>query len=389
MLALSQKSQAAFVGVRSTFYRLAMIAGQGGLVYLAGMLSDRTGQPVTAWRWCSGCWRWLRAARRVALLGAAAAGGRPAGAQRPHGRGVLARLPRRLRGLLPQARHRARAGLPAAVPLCRGAAAEAGHALHAGPARGRRPGPEDAGRGHRLRQLRHRGAHRGRAAGRLADLAHGPEALLWPLVLCMHLPNLAYVALALWQPQGLAVVSTAIAVEQFGSRCAPSARASAARQRQRAQVVLQLRAARSPGDHRADARVLRVPRRAPAAPALPPSSAAMGASAATAAFFCGFGQAVAQEGHVLQRAAAALGHALAVLAGEQARWPAGSRSSGPGRCPRTAARIPAPRACGGTGGTAAAPSPACAGGGGRRSPRRRGCRPRSTRWCPSTAPCPG
>ncbi|HRC36550.1 MAG TPA: MFS transporter, partial [Rubrivivax sp.] len=32
MLALPQRTQAAFVGVRSTFYRLSMIAGQGGLV---------------------------------------------------------------------------------------------------------------------------------------------------------------------------------------------------------------------------------------------------------------------------------------------------------------------------------------------------------------------
>ncbi len=30
-------------------YRLAMIAGQGGVVYLAGLLQDRTGQVITAW----------------------------------------------------------------------------------------------------------------------------------------------------------------------------------------------------------------------------------------------------------------------------------------------------------------------------------------------------
>ena len=43
MLALPTHSQAAFVGVRSTFYRIAMIAGQGGLVYLAGQLTEQTG----------------------------------------------------------------------------------------------------------------------------------------------------------------------------------------------------------------------------------------------------------------------------------------------------------------------------------------------------------
>ena len=49
MLALPQNKQAAFVGVRSTFYRLANIAGQGGLVYLAGQLTERTGDVAYAW----------------------------------------------------------------------------------------------------------------------------------------------------------------------------------------------------------------------------------------------------------------------------------------------------------------------------------------------------
>jgi len=49
LLALPQHQQAAFVGVRSTFYRLAMIAGQGGLVYLAGSLQAATGDIRRAW----------------------------------------------------------------------------------------------------------------------------------------------------------------------------------------------------------------------------------------------------------------------------------------------------------------------------------------------------
>ncbi|MFA9216219.1 MAG: MFS transporter, partial [Sphingomonadaceae bacterium] len=49
MLGLSQHQQAAFVGVRSTFYKLAMIAGQGGLVFLAGKLTEATGDVASAW----------------------------------------------------------------------------------------------------------------------------------------------------------------------------------------------------------------------------------------------------------------------------------------------------------------------------------------------------
>lgn len=45
----TQRQQAAFVGVRSAFYKLAMISGQGGLVYIAGELIKSTGDPAHAW----------------------------------------------------------------------------------------------------------------------------------------------------------------------------------------------------------------------------------------------------------------------------------------------------------------------------------------------------
>ncbi len=50
MLSLEPHQQAAYVGVRSTFYRIAMIAGQGLLVMLAGQLETRTGGDIPlAW----------------------------------------------------------------------------------------------------------------------------------------------------------------------------------------------------------------------------------------------------------------------------------------------------------------------------------------------------
>jgi PAT family beta-lactamase induction signal transducer AmpG len=45
MLGLSEQKQAYFVGIRSTFYRLAMITGQGLLIILAGYLETATGMP--------------------------------------------------------------------------------------------------------------------------------------------------------------------------------------------------------------------------------------------------------------------------------------------------------------------------------------------------------
>ncbi len=50
MLALTQKNQAAFVGIRSTFYRLSSIFGQGVLVAVAGLIETRTGNIPGSWR---------------------------------------------------------------------------------------------------------------------------------------------------------------------------------------------------------------------------------------------------------------------------------------------------------------------------------------------------
>ena len=49
MLATTEDQQSFFVGVRTMFYRLAMISGQGLLVVLAGTIQTRTGNTSFAW----------------------------------------------------------------------------------------------------------------------------------------------------------------------------------------------------------------------------------------------------------------------------------------------------------------------------------------------------
>ena len=44
----------------------------------------------------------------------------------------------------------------------------------------------------------------------------GLKRMLWPLMVCMHAPNTVFIALAMWQPQNLWIVSSAVALEQFG-----------------------------------------------------------------------------------------------------------------------------------------------------------------------------
>ena len=49
MLSLKQHQQAAYVGARSMFFRLSMLTGQGALVFLAGKLTELTGNTSFAW----------------------------------------------------------------------------------------------------------------------------------------------------------------------------------------------------------------------------------------------------------------------------------------------------------------------------------------------------
>ncbi|MBI2517664.1 MAG: AmpG family muropeptide MFS transporter [Opitutae bacterium] len=214
MLALPAYQQAAFVGVRSTFYRLAMIAGQGGLVYLAGTLQDMTGDVARAWSLVFGV-------LTAMFIGA--------------GLYHLAVLPR------PATDRSAPTGQPALT----GFFTVFGEFF-------RKPGigvtlaflllyrfaeaqllklvtpflldpRTDGGLGLTTQQV-------GIAYGTVGVIAltlggllggyvisrYGLKRLLWPMILIMHVPNLVFVTLALTQPGNLLVIAGALAVEQFG-----------------------------------------------------------------------------------------------------------------------------------------------------------------------------
>ena len=50
MIALDEKRQSAFIGIRNTFYRIAMIFGQGVLIVFAGAVEKYAGNSASAWR---------------------------------------------------------------------------------------------------------------------------------------------------------------------------------------------------------------------------------------------------------------------------------------------------------------------------------------------------
>ncbi|RZL35513.1 MAG: MFS transporter [Rubrivivax sp.] len=217
MLALPQHSQAAFVGVRSTFYRLANITGQGALVYLAGELTERSGSVVTAWSWvfwglavlfsALAAWHAFvlpRPAADVRGAGRAAARGLVADFfavfasffKKP---GILVTLGFLLLYRFPEAQL-----LKLASPFLLDPLDHGGLGLST----------KEVGIAYGtvgLIALTLGGLCGGWVISRI-----GLKRALWPLVAAMHVPNVAFLLLALTHPTSLAVISAALAVEQFG-----------------------------------------------------------------------------------------------------------------------------------------------------------------------------
>ena len=214
MLALPQGTQAAFVGVRSTCYRLAMIAGQGGLVFLAGRLTENLASPALAWAWVFG----LMAAFFVVL-----AAWHQWALPRPAGDHAVLRGEHfwrdflqvfeaffakpeigRILAFLLLYRFAEAQLLKLVTPFMLDPVSAGGLGLKT----------TDVGIAYGTVGVT--ALTLGGLLGGWVISRGGLKRLLWPLMLCMHVPNTVFVALALWQPSSLTLVSAAIALEQFG-----------------------------------------------------------------------------------------------------------------------------------------------------------------------------
>jgi PAT family beta-lactamase induction signal transducer AmpG len=214
MLALPQGTQSAFVGVRSTCYRLAMIAGQGGLVYLAGRLTESLASPALAWAWVFGV---------MAVFFTVLAAWHQWALPRPDVDLAVARGPHfwrdfvqvfkaffakpeigRILGFLLLYRFAEAQLLKLVTPFMLDPVSAGGLGLKT----------SDVGIAYGTVGVT--ALTLGGLLGGWVISRGGLKTLLWPLMLCMHLPNTVFVALAQWQPTSLPLVSAAIALEQFG-----------------------------------------------------------------------------------------------------------------------------------------------------------------------------
>ncbi len=220
LLALRPAHQAAFVGVRSAFFRLANIAGQGLLVALVGMLLASAGGHAGGYAAA-----WSQALMMLAALFAgmalwhAAVLPRPVADAPPPQRSLaqvwqealrvfaeffrrpdlLAVLAFLLLYRLPEAQL-----LKLATPFLLDSLAAGGLGL------------DNARLGLAYGTVGLLALTAGGLLGGVLIARRGLRRCLWPLVAAMHVPNAVFLALAWWQPQSLLLVSAALALEQFG-----------------------------------------------------------------------------------------------------------------------------------------------------------------------------
>jgi len=216
MLGLDVHTQVWFVGIRSTFYRFAMLTGQGLLVMLAGFLEERFGDIQTAWSAI-----FFIEAGLFLLLFAYHSRALPRPAADDH------RSPGSLRNLY-------REGFHAFVSFFKKKhitvslaffllyrLAEAQLAKMASPFL---LDPRDiGGLGLSTFEVGFVYGTVGLAAltiggilGGILAARHGLKYWLWWMVAAINLPNAVYVYLAYSMPESYIVVNVAIAVEQFG-----------------------------------------------------------------------------------------------------------------------------------------------------------------------------
>lgn len=216
MIGLSQHEQALFVGIRSTFYRLATITGQGGLIMLAGYLETTGGNISRAWSITfyilSGLFIGLWLYHRYILP-------RPSSDITVHNNsssGIFSSFLETFRSFfrkeqaatailfmllyrLPEAQL-AKMGIPFLLdPIERGGMAMTTEQI-----------------GFTQGTVGVIGLTIGGILGGIAVSRHGLKKWLWPMVWAISLPDIVYVYLSFFQHSSLAVINLCVFIEQFG-----------------------------------------------------------------------------------------------------------------------------------------------------------------------------
>ncbi len=213
--ALPAHEQAAFVGVRNTCFRLATMAGKGGLVALAGALIGLTGGVARGWSLVFvllAVFFGLSGVHHQRALPVPAEGSR----ERRDGRSVLKDFVEAFRSFF------AKPGIGLTLffllvyRLAEALALKMVEPFLLDPRSAGGLGLTNEQLGLSYGFFGVVSLLLGGLLGGLLISRHGLRRMLWPMILAMHVPIGVFVLLARTQPENLALVGGALALEQFG-----------------------------------------------------------------------------------------------------------------------------------------------------------------------------
>ena len=216
MLGLSEERQAFFIGIRNTFYRVAMLTGQGLLVMLAGLLESATGRIPFAWSIVffvlAGCFIALSLWHRYILPRPSVDVSRtvlaPGAIFKAFGDTFVSFF--RKKGIVPALLFMLtyRLGesqlVKLASPFLLDSREVGGLSLSTGEV------------GFAYGTVGVIALLAGGVLGGMMIARDGLRRWLWPMALAISLPNLVYLYMAYAMPDSLLVVNACVAVEQFG-----------------------------------------------------------------------------------------------------------------------------------------------------------------------------
>ena len=216
MLGLTEEKQAFFIGIRNTFYRVAMIAGQGLLVMIAGLLERKTGNIPMSWSLIF----FILAGSFIALsLWHQAVLPHPASDERRAGvtiRTIWSEFLQTFYSFFTK-----KGIIPALLFILTYRLGESQLVKLASPFL--LDSPEQGGLGLSTGQVGFVYGTVGVIAlllggiwGGIAIAHHGLKRWIWPMALAISLPNLVYLYMAYFQPQSFFIINACVAIEQFG-----------------------------------------------------------------------------------------------------------------------------------------------------------------------------
>lgn len=218
MLGLTPHQQAFFVGIRSTFYRFATIAGQGLLIMLAGWLGEMTGRTSYSWSitffTLAGCLLalWLYHSFVLPRPDQDC----PSVARQGEARSILTDFLLTFRSFFQKEQALTAILFMLLYRLPEAQLAKMGIPFLLDPVEQGGLGMTTAQIGFAQGTLGIVGLTLGGILGGIAVARHGLRRWLWPMVWAISLPDIVYVYLSYAQPDNLVIVNSCIFVEQFG-----------------------------------------------------------------------------------------------------------------------------------------------------------------------------